>query len=58
MGAGPPREQTAPMSTHESHTFNYVESDVPADMTLSAWRGQKERASARPRRRFGLFRAA
>jgi hypothetical protein len=46
------------MSTHESHTFNYVESDVPADMTLSAWRGQKERAVARPRRLFGLRRGA
>ncbi|HEX2103096.1 MAG TPA: hypothetical protein VHF51_05560 [Solirubrobacteraceae bacterium] len=46
------------MSTHGSHTFMYVESDVPADMTLSAWRGEKERAAARPRRRFGLRRGA
>jgi hypothetical protein len=46
------------MSTHESHTFLYVETDVPADMTLSAWRGHKERAAARPRRLFGLLRAA
>jgi hypothetical protein len=46
------------MSTHESHTFNYVETDVPADMTLSAWRGRRERAAARPRRLLGLRRAA
>jgi hypothetical protein len=46
------------MSTHESHTFMYIETDVPADMTLSAWRGQKERAAARPRRLFGLRRGA
>jgi hypothetical protein len=41
------------MSTHRSHTFMYVDSDVPAGMTLSAWRGQKERAR-RHRRTFGL----
>ena len=46
------------MSTNPAHTFMYVDSDVPADMTLSAWRGQKERAAARPRRMFGLRRAA
>jgi hypothetical protein len=45
------------MSTHGSHTFSYVETDVPADMTLSAWRGQRERAAGRPRRRLSLRRA-
>jgi hypothetical protein len=37
------------------HTFCYVESDVPAGMTLSAWRGEKVRAEARGRRS-GLLR--
>jgi hypothetical protein len=27
----------------------YVDCDVPADMTLSAWRGQKERTARRSR---------
>jgi hypothetical protein len=38
-----------PSSTPE-HTFCYVESDVPAGMTLSAWRREKVRAEARGRR--------
>jgi hypothetical protein len=46
------------MSTHESYTFNYVQTDVPADLTLSAWRARKARAAARPGRRFGLRRPA
>ena len=37
------------------HTFCYVESDVPAGMTLSSWRGEKVRAEARGRRS-GLLR--
>ena len=37
------------------HTFCYVECDVPAGMTLSAWRNEKVRAEAR-RRRSGLLR--
>jgi hypothetical protein len=37
------------------HTFCYVESDVPAGMTLSSWRGEKVRAEARSRRS-GLLR--
>ena len=36
-------------------TFSYVESDVPAGMTLSSWRGEKVRAESR-RRRDGLVR--
>ena len=42
------------MSTDQSHTFMYVDSDVPAGMTLSTWRGQKERVARRRRRTFGL----
>ena len=42
-------------STSPAHSFSYVESDVPAGMTLSAWRGEKVRAEARGRRS-GLFR--
>jgi hypothetical protein len=42
------------MSTDQSHTFMYVDSDVPAGMTLSAWRTRKERAARKPRRGFGL----
>ncbi len=42
------------MSTDQSHTFMYVESDVPAGMTLSAWRGRKERAARRRGQTFGL----
>jgi len=51
MGAAPPRQDTAPMpSTTPDHTFCYVESDVPAGMTLSSWRSEKVRAEARGRR--------
>jgi hypothetical protein len=38
-----------PTATAE-HTFCYVDCDVPAGMTLSAWRGAKARAEARGRR--------
>jgi hypothetical protein len=44
------------MSPAPSHSFVYVECDVPADMTLSAWRGEKERTARRSR--FGRRRAA
>ncbi len=37
-------------STAPDHTFCYVETDVPAGMTLSSWRGEKVRAEARGRR--------
>ena len=37
-------------STSLEHTFCYVESDVPAGMTLSSWRDEKVRAEARRRR--------
>jgi hypothetical protein len=37
-------------STTPDHTFCYVESDVPAGMTLSSWRSEKVRAEARGRR--------
>jgi hypothetical protein len=43
-----------PSSTPE-HTFCYVESDVPAGMTLSSWRREKVRAEGRGRRS-GLMR--
>jgi hypothetical protein len=42
-------------STSPSHTFCYVESDVPAGMTLSSWRAEKARAEAGARR-LGLLR--
>ena len=38
------------LSTTPDHTFCYVESDVPAGMTLSSWRSEKVRAEARGRR--------
>jgi hypothetical protein len=56
MGAGPPGGDTARMlSTTPEHSFCYVASDVPAGMTLSAWRGEKVRAEASGRRS-GLLR--
>ena len=56
MAAAPPRRDTAPMpAAIPDHTFRYVESDVPAGMTLSSWRGEKVRAEARSRRS-GLLR--
>jgi hypothetical protein len=56
MGAIARRRDTAPMpSTSPSHTFCYVESDVPAGMTLSSWRAEKARAEAGARRS-GLLR--
>jgi hypothetical protein len=39
------------MSTDTAHTFLYVDSDVPAGITLSAWRGAKERTARRRRAR-------
>jgi hypothetical protein len=42
-------------STTPEHTFCYVETDVPAGMTLSSWRDEKVRAEARGRRS-GLLR--
>jgi len=42
-------------STTPEHSFSYVESDVPAGMTLSAWRGDRVRAEAGDRRS-GLLR--
>jgi hypothetical protein len=36
-------------SIASQHTFCYVESDVPAGMTLSSWRGEKVRVEARRR---------
>ncbi len=56
MAAASPRRATAPMpAVTPDHTFCYVESDVPAGMTLSSWRGEKVRAEARGRRS-GLLR--
>jgi hypothetical protein len=43
------------LSTTLEYTFCYVESDVPAGMTLSSWRGEKVRAEGRGRRS-GLLR--
>jgi hypothetical protein len=43
------------LSTAPEHTFCYVDTDVPAGMTLSAWRGAKVRAEAH-RQRSGLLR--
>jgi hypothetical protein len=37
-------------SIASEHTFCYVESDVPAGMTLSSWRNEKVRVEARRRR--------
>jgi hypothetical protein len=37
-------------STSPDHSFCYVESDVPAGMTLSSWRGEKARAEVGGRR--------
>jgi len=42
-------------STSPDHSFSYVESDVPAGMTLSSWRDEKVRAEAGGRRS-GLLR--
>jgi hypothetical protein len=42
-------------AAHPDHTFCYVESDVPAGMTLSTWRGEMVRAEAGGRRS-GLLR--
>jgi hypothetical protein len=42
-------------STSPDHSFCYVESDVPAGMTLSSWRGEKARAETGGRRS-GLLR--
>ena len=42
-------------STTPDHTFCYVESDVPAGMTLSSWRSEKVRAESGGRRS-GLLR--
>ena len=51
MGVAPPRRNTAAMpSTSPDHSFCYVESDVPAGMTLSAWRREKVRAEDGGRR--------
>jgi hypothetical protein len=45
------------LSVTAAHSFCYVESDVPAGMTLSSWRGQKVRADAHAGgRRGGLLR--
>jgi hypothetical protein len=52
MAAATPRPETESMlSTAPDHTFCYVESDVPAGMTLSSWRDEKVRAEAGGRRR-------
>jgi hypothetical protein len=37
-------------SPTSDHSFCYVESDVPAGMTLSSWRSEKVRAEAGGRR--------
>lgn len=37
-------------ATSPDHPFSYVESDVPAGMTLSSWRSEKVRAEAGDRR--------
>ena len=42
-------------STTADHTFCYVESDVPAGMTLSSWRSEKARTQG-GRRRSGVLR--
>jgi hypothetical protein len=42
-------------STSPDHTFCYVESDVPAGMTLSAWRRETARVEGGGRRS-GLLR--
>jgi hypothetical protein len=42
-------------STTSEHTFLYVESDVPAGMTLSSWRAERTRAAGAGRRS-GLLR--
>jgi hypothetical protein len=42
-----------PTSASE-HTFLYVDTDVPAGVTLSAWRGEKVRAARG--RRSGILR--
>jgi len=36
------------------HAFNYVESDLPAEVTLAQWR--RTRLAATPRRRLGWLR--
>jgi hypothetical protein len=33
-------------SSDQSHSFLYVDSDVPAGMTLSSWRSDRERTAA------------
>jgi hypothetical protein len=46
------------MSTAAEHTFLYVDSDVPAGMTLTSWRDDKVRAESRGRRPSFLRRLA
>jgi hypothetical protein len=43
-------ETAGMLSATPSHSFLYVECDVPADMTLTAWRDEKVRAEASGRR--------
>lgn len=56
MAVGPSREHTAPMIADASHTFLYVETDVPAGVRLTAWRTAKARAARRRERRRRMFR--
>src|SRR4051812_13186491 len=44
------RDTASMLSITAAHSFCYVESDVPAGMTLSSWRGQKVHAEAGGRR--------
>jgi hypothetical protein len=43
-------ETAGMLSDSSSHSFLYVDSDVPPDMTLTAWRDEKVRTEARGRR--------
>jgi hypothetical protein len=44
------------MIADASHTFLYVETDVPAGVRLTAWRTAKARAARRRERRRRMFR--
>ena len=45
------RAEHGPMTALVATSFAYVESDVPADMTLAAWRASRRATVKRRRRR-------
>ena len=54
MGVRRSGREHVPMS--DRHSFNYVECDIPEDMTLDDWRRRHRAAEPRVNRRFALRR--